>query len=265
MPELPDVEVRRRYIERTSLDRPISKVSVLDGRVLGKGTTAASLARGLKGVEFRAARRRGKYVLVGTDADSTLLMHFGMSGELLLRRKGETKPRWSRVEFYFENGDCLHYVNMRLIGKIALYPTTDESRIPDIAKLGPEPLERSFTFQKFKAIVRAHDTTIHQLLMEQELIAGIGNIFSDEITYQAGVRPDRKTGTLSEADLRRCYDKMKWVLRRAIELDADLDGHADEFLIPNRVRNGTCPGTDEKLVKKTIAGRSIYYCPSRQK
>lgn len=264
MPELPDVEVRRLYVERTSLGRPIERVAVLDRRVLS-GVTPASLGKGLKSATLLEAKRRGKYVLMPTDKESTLLLHFGMSGELLLTGKGEEKPRWGRVEFYFKDDTCLHYINMRLIGKVALYPTTIESEIPDIAKLGPEPLEQSFTFKKFRDIVSGRETTIHQVLMDQELLAGIGNIYSDEITFQAGVRPDRKVKDLTDDELRRIYRQVKRVLRRAIALGAKLDDHADEFLIPNRVRNGECPRGHGKLVKKSIGGRSSYFCPVCQK
>jgi formamidopyrimidine-DNA glycosylase len=264
LPELPDVEVRRLYLERTSLGRPIKRVAVLDERVLS-GITPASLGKGLKGATLLEAKRRGKYILVPTDRGNTLLLHFGMSGELLLNKKGEPEPRWSRVDFYFSDDTCLHYINMRLIGKVALYHTTDESEIPDIAKLGPEPLERNFTYEKFRDIIRSHETTIHQVLMDQGLIAGIGNIYSDEITYQAGVRPDRKVKDLSDDETRRIYKEMKRVLRRAIELDAELDDHADEFLIPHRGRNGECPRGHGKLARKTIGGRSSYFCPACQK
>lgn len=265
MPELPDVEVRRLYLERTSLDRKIARVEVLEKRILDN-VTPSSLGRGLSGAKFLAAHRRGKYLYVPTDNGNTLLMHFGMGGELVFRdKKSEPKPKWSRVEFFFDRGACLHYTNMRLIGKVALYPTLDESEIPDIAKLGPEPLERGFTYQKFRDVVRGHQTTIHQLLMDQELIAGIGNEYSDEITYQAGIRPDRKTSSLADADIRRLFDKMKWTLRRSIALGAELGGHPDRFIIPNRGRDGVCPGGHGKLVKKTIGGRSSYFCPACQK
>jgi len=264
LPELPDVEVRRLYIERTSLGRPIKRVAVLDRRVLS-GVTPASLGKGLKGAAFLEAKRRGKYVLVPTDRGNILLLHFGMNGELLLGKKGELKPRWGRVEFHFDDGTCLHYINMRLIGKVALYPTVDETDIPEIAKLGPEPLDRRFTYNKFSDAISGHETTIHQVLMDQALIAGIGNIFSDEITFQAGVRPDRKVKDLSRDEMKRIYKEMKRVLRQAVELDAELDDHADEFLIPHRGRNGECPRGHGRLVKKTIGGRSSYFCPACQK
>ena len=265
MPELPEVEVRRLYLESTSLGRKISRVAVLDKRILDS-VTPSTLGRGLKGARFLAAHRRGKYIYVPTDRQSTLLMHFGMGGELLfIEHGGQPEPKWCRVEFHFDSGACLHYTNMRLIGKIALYPTLDEREIPDIAKLGPEPLSRAFTYKMFREIVRGHRTTIHQLLMDQALIAGIGNIYSDEITYQAGIRPDRRTSSLSERETRLLYDTMKRVLRRAVELGAELDDHPGEFIIPHRGKNGACPRSHGGLIKKTIGGRTSYFCPACQK
>lgn len=264
MPELPEVEARRLYFETTSLDRPVARVSVLDERILD-GTTPASLGRGLKGARFLSASRRGKYLLAATDRASTLLLHFGMGGELIYREKRGPRPKWSRVELHFDGGGCLHYTNLRLFGKVALYQTTEENEIPDVSRLGPEPLDPKFTFEKFRSATAGHRTTIHQVLMDQALVAGIGNIFSDEITFQAGVRPDRKVEDLSDEELRRLYKSMKLTLRRAVKLNADLDGHPDEFIIPHRGRKGICPRGNAKLVSLTIGGRTSYYCPVCQK
>jgi formamidopyrimidine-DNA glycosylase len=264
VPELPEVEARRKYLQSTSLGRRIERVKVLDKRVL-HDTTPARLTGRLKGATFTEAGRRGKYLLVHTDCGEILMMHFGMTGSLLFEKKSAEPPRFDRVEFHLQPDSVLYFIDQRLFGKIALYPTDDPRAIPEVARLGPEPLDRAFTYRKFSEIVRSRNTTIHQLLMDQELIAGIGNLYSDEITYQAGVRPDRKTSSLSDKETRRLYDKMKWVLRRSVELDAELDEHADRFLIPNRKRDGECPRTHQKLEKKTIGGRTSYYCPTCQK
>lgn len=264
MPELPDVEVRRRYFEETSLGRKVERVSVLDARILD-GTTPASLGRALKRACFVSAGRRGKFLLAVTDRESTLLLHFGMGGELFYRERREPRPRWSRVELYFDGGGRLHYTNLRLFGKVALFDTIDEKDIPDVSKLGPEPLDPKFTFARFLEAVAGRRTTIHQVLMDQELIAGIGNIFSDEITFQAGVRPDRAVEDLSDDELRRLYEKMKWTLRRAVRLNAELDGRPEEFIIPHRGKNGVCPRGDATLVSRKIGGRTSYYCPACQK
>jgi formamidopyrimidine-DNA glycosylase len=254
VPELPEVEARKDYLEKTSLGRKITGVKVLDGRIL-EDTTPARLGRLLKGASFAEACRRGKYLMVRTDTGGILLMHFGMTGSLM----------FNRVEFHLRPDSVLYFIDQRLFGKIAFHPGGDPQQIPEIARLGPEPLNRTFTYRRFDQIVRSHNTTIHQLLMEQQLIAGIGNIYSDEITYQAGVRPDRRTSHLAENEVRRLYDKMKWVLRRAVELGAELDGEADMFLIPNRKRDGRCPRKHHGLEKKTIGGRTSYYCPTCQK
>lgn len=264
MPELPDVEVRRRYFEETSLGRKVERVSVLDARILDR-ISPVSLGRSLKSVSFVSARRRGKYILAATDRDSTLLLHFGMGGELFFTEKGGERPDWTRVELYFEGGSRLHYTNLRLFGKVAFFSTTDEMEIPDVAKLGLEPLDPRFTYARFLEAVRGRRTTIHQVLMDQECIAGIGNIFSDEITFQAGVLPYRVVEDLSDEELRTLYKKMKWTLRRAIRLDADLDGHPDEFIIPHREKKGVCPRGNAALLSRKIGGRTSYYCPVCQK
>jgi formamidopyrimidine-DNA glycosylase len=188
VPELPEVEVKRKYIEETSLGRVIDRVAAKKTRIL-RNVTPAKLSRDLKGQKFVEARRRAKYLLIATSEGDTLLMHFGMTGDAVFRSKGEAVPKFDKVEFHFSDGNALHFTDIRLFGRIALYETTDEREIPDVSGLGPEPLDRSFTFAKFSAIVRSHNTTIHQLLMEQQLIAGIGNIYSDEITYQADASP----------------------------------------------------------------------------
>lgn len=264
MPELPDVDVRKRYFEETSLGREVERVSVPDPRIL-EGITPVSLGRGLKDARFVNANRRGKYLLAATDRHSTLLLHFGMGGELVYLEQRCAKPAWSRVCLHFAGGGCLHYTNLRMFGKVALWNTTDMSEIPDIARLGPEPLDPKFTFKRFRKALAGRRTSIHLALMDQELIAGIGNIFSDEITFQAGVRPYRPAGDLSEDELRRLYGKMKWTLRTAVRLNADLDGHPDRFIIPNRSKDGSCPRGNAKLTTVRLGGRTSYYCPACQK
>ena len=263
VPELPEVETRRKYIERTSLGREIARVKVLDERIL-EGISPRALSRGLAGSKFDSVRRRAKFLLIATDAGRTLLMHFGMTGEVTYDETGRLSPKSDRVDFAFADGSVLHFADHRLFGRIALYDTTDLSKIPDIANLGPEPLDRSFTFKKFAGILAGRATTVHQVLMDQQLIAGIGNIYSDEICYQAGVRPDRKPRDLSAADTRLLYDKMKWTLRSAIKLDAELDDSAGVFLMPNRGKGGRCP-RGHPLESETIGGRTSWFCPTDQK
>ncbi len=264
MPELPDVEVKKRYLEETSLDRKVSRVRVTDSRVLGGGTTPESLDRALKGRSFQRAARRGKYLLVDVERAGTLLMHFGMTGDLVSISRGDEVPRFEKVSYDFSGGGALCFTDIRMFGKVAYFETRDLEEIPDVAKLGPEPLSRSFTLKKFSSLLDDRSTSVHQVLMDQHLIAGIGNEYSDEIAFQAGIRPDRKVSSLSPAEVEQLFDRMKWTLRRGIALGADLDRKPDEFLHPHRVKDGTCPTSGTRLVRKTLGGRSSYYCPDCQ-
>lgn len=263
MPELPDVEVKRKYIESTSMGKAIASVKAPSSRVL-KNVTPTSLNSKLKGQELVGTKRRAKFILIQTSGGGTLLMHFGMTGDVSFRAEGEDAPKYCKARFVFSDGSSLFYTDPRMFGRIALYSTQDDSRIPDIAGLGPEPLDRSFTFKKFDSILRSHNTTVHQVLMDQSLIAGIGNIFSDEIAYQASVLSYRKTSDLTDGERRILYDKMKWTLRKAIDLDADLDRRADLFLIPHRGKGGTCPH-GHPLESRTIGGRTSWFCPVEQR
>ncbi len=263
MPELPDVEARKSVLEQYGLGKPVKNVIVRDERIL-EGVEAASFSRSLKGAEFTSVTRRGKYLLVRTNRNSTLLLHFGMTGDIVYTEKGSPPPPYSRVEFVFDSGS-LHYTNMRMIGKVSLFATFGENEIEDISKLGPEPLDRKFTFKRFKEAMSGTKTTVHQALMDQQRIAGIGNIYSDEIAFQAGINPERKVESLSENEMRKLYEKMKWTLRRAIALHAELDSHQDLFIIPHRKKGGTCPKCGTTLKKVTIGGRSSYHCPKCQK
>lgn len=264
MPELPDVEARKKFIEKTSLGRKVKDVRVMDERIL-KGTSPAAFARALKGSKFDSVTRRAKYLLILTDGGGTVLMHFGMTGDLDYGKTRDEIPRFTRLDFDFTGSHTLHFLDQRLFGRIAFYRTSDPADIPVIARLGPEPLGRDFTAGVFAGIVeRRGRTTIHQLLMDQELIAGIGNIYADEICYQAGVLPARKVGSLSDEETKEIFDRIKWTLRRAVELNADLGSHADVFLIPNRGKGGKCPHGHD-LEKKTIGGRTSWFCPVEQK
>lgn len=264
MPELPEVETKRRYIEKTSLNKQINSVKVIDDRIL-RDISPATLKKSLKGTSFLKTSRRGKYLLLKTSVGTTLLMHFGMSGDVVYASSGELQPKWTRVTFCFKDGSALNYTSKRMLGKISLYNTDNPSEIPDISRLGLEPLERSMTFRVFSEIIKSRNTTVHQVLMQQELIAGIGNIYSDEIAFQAGILPYRKTIDLREVELRALFDKMKWVLKKAVDLDDDLDNMGKLFIIPNRVKGGTCPHGHGELSHRTIGGRTSYYCRKCQK
>ena len=192
MPELPEVETYARYFARHALHQRIAKVEVRDERILGEIRKDA-LARRLRGREFESVRRHGKHLFA--DASSAWLhLHFGMTGDLAYVRDGDV-PRFARVVFHFANGARLAFEDMRLFGLVDL--VEDPDAYISAAGLGPDPLDPKFTFAKFAKLLERRKGAVKSLLMSQELVAGLGNLYVDEILYQTSIHPRRAVDTIA--------------------------------------------------------------------
>jgi formamidopyrimidine-DNA glycosylase len=260
MPELPDVEVFKRYFARHALHQPIAGVQVQRPRSLGN-VTAAGLRSSLSGHAFQSVQRHGKHLFAALDSGAWLAMHFGMTGSLRYFDGPDPEPDYDRVRFDFANGHHLGYNDPRLLGRINLIDDPDDY-IADKG-LGPDAL--ALTYPVFKNILLAHGNGIAKsVLMDQGALAGIGNIYSDEILFQAGVHPKTKVGTLDERALKALYNATKTVLKKAIERGADPERLPDDYLLPHRRAGEVCPRGGGKVTKIVVGGRSAYYCPGRQ-
>lgn len=273
MPELPDVERRRKYLISTSLGQPIKKVEVFETSIL-RDISPRKLNQSLVGSSFTQVKRRAKYLLLLTDKGGTLLMHLGMTGDVKYQEAGEEVarpvktfygPRFARAAFYFNNGRVLYYISQRKLSKISFFNTQDLERIPDIKKLGPEPLSENFTLEEFEKRITRHKTEIHKTLMMQNEIGGIGNVYADEIGFQAGVRPERSSNKLTKTELKNLYTQMRKVLKEAVEVNAEVDRLKDSFIIPHRHGDKKCPRCGENLGSKKIGDRTSYFCPCCQR
>lgn len=263
MPELPDVEAKRRYLQGRILNQRISRVEVNDRRVI-RGTDFARLKKGVVDKKFTSVERIGKYLILMTDGSGTLLFHFGLTGDVIYQLERGPLPRFFHAIFYMDD-HALYFSDQRKFGRIAFYETQNLQDISELRKLGPEPLAAGFDYSTFNRIIKRHDSAIHEVLMMQEEIAGIGNIYADEICFQAGVKPDRSTRNLSDEEIRRLFDATKSVLQKAIEMNADLDPLSREYIIPHRHTDNLCPKGNEHLETAKIGGRTSYYCPSHQR
>lgn len=189
MPELPDVEVKRRYLQERVLNKIIDCLEINDARII-RGTDFKDLEKGVVGRRFTSIDRLGKHLILKTDAGGTMLMHFGLTGDAVYQRQDEPLPPFFHAVFYM-NDYALYFCDQRKFGKIAFYDTQNLDEIDELRKLGPEPLEETFDYQTFRQIVGRHAGSIHEVLMMQDEMAGVGNIYADEICFQAGVRPNR--------------------------------------------------------------------------
>lgn len=263
MPELPDVEEKRKYLSKTLLNKNIREIEILDDYTI-RGQRKHAIKIGVEGKKITEITRRGKYILFSFDSEGVLLLHLGMTGNVTVQSKQMEKPRFTRVVFNL-NSNSFYYSDQRKFGRIGYYQVSNIDEIPEIQKLGPEPLNPEFDLNHFKKIIRSHETTIHQILMMQEEISGIGNVYADEICYHSGIRPDRISNDLSDYELLKIYESMKSVLSEAIKLKADLSSHPEKYLTAHRNTDRLCPGEKIALEHKRIGGRTSYWCPVEQK
>lgn len=259
MPELPDVELFRRYLESTALHQRISGVHLASSRLL-RNTSEKKLRSRLSGQSLDSSRRHGKHLFAVTESGASLLLHFGMTG-FLAYYKGTDDPDYSQLILRFQTGYSLAYINKRMLGRIGLVED-----IPTYIKeesLGPDALE--LEEDAFAEIVRGGRGSIKSTLMNQDRISGLGNVYVDEILYAAGIDPRRTCGELSDMEIDRIFESMLRVVDQAIEANADPAQMPRNFLLPHREEGAPCPACDGRVNKITISGRSTYFCPSCQK
>ena len=265
MPELPDVEVFRRRSEESALDRAVGDVSA-ESAVL-EGLSEKTLKNALVGASFVDSRRHGKYMFIRYRSDgsrrgaSWLVMHFGMTGYLQPCPSAKEKPPHTRMLVSFKDGGSLAYSCQRKLGRIQL--TDDIDRFLTDMKLGPDALADEMDFAAFRERIVKSRGALKSTLMNQSLIAGIGNIYSDEILYQARIHPRRKPAELSAAMLENLYEAMHFVLNAAIDAAANPERMPAGFLLPRRRPEASCP-CGGRIEKISISGRHGYYCPNCQ-
>src|ERR1700730_6566694 len=236
MPELPDVEIFKRYLDATSLHQRISGVDVRSAYVL-KGVSARELERRLKGRCFESSRRHGKHLFVRTNGNLWLRLHFGMTGSLRYFKHEEQAPRHTRVLFVFANAHSLAFEDQRKFGEIGLIEDVNE--FLEKRALGPDALDISLP--QFKEIFGKHRGAVKTILLNQKLIAGIGNIYADEILFRARIHPATQVSTLKEKAVTKLFRATRYILKKAIEAEADMDRMSKSWLLPHRGKGGKCP------------------------
>jgi formamidopyrimidine-DNA glycosylase len=260
VPELPEVETYTRYFARHALEQTIARVEVRDERILG-AIRKETFARKLKGNAFTSARRHGKHLFA--DAGKTWLhLHFGMTGDLAYSRDREGDPRFARVIFHFDNGAWLAFEDMRLFGLAELIASPDDYVAEH--KLGPDPLDPKFTFARFAALLERRRGAIKSLLMTQEILAGLGNLYVDETLYQTSVHPRRAVEKLTKPEEKAIFTTMRRMLREAI---ARHQRHAElppYYLIHHREEGERCPKCGGTIQRAVVFGRTTYFCGKHQ-
>ncbi len=259
MPELPDVEIQRRYLAATALHRRIERVKTFGERVL-RGNTPASFGRRVHGCTFEASKRHGKWLLAHLDTAGVAAFHFGMTGRLCASRKRTPPHEHAQLRFRFADGGALDYVATRKLGAVELASTVED--FVEREQLGPDA--RAMSVDAFRDRIASKRGTIKGALTDQTTIAGLGNVYADEILFQAGIHPKATPSQLSDARLRRLQGAMRDVLETAVACHADPESMPDGYLLTRREEGAPCPNCTGKVASYRVGGRRGYYCPRCQ-
>lgn len=304
MPELPEVETVRRGLQRLIVHKKI--VRVTHDWPKSFPNAESDVREFLIGAKILEVRRRAKVLLIDLDTNYTLVIHLKMTGQLVFimetadsaaprdRTPGSREPeirfgaghpsdsltgqlpdRSTRVTFAFDDGSCLYFNDQRKFGWMKLYPTTTVPDIDFMQTVGPEPLEDDFTPEQFAAAFkRRAKTSIKAALLDQTVVAGVGNIYADESLWGAKIHPKRLVGTITPVEFQMLYSELRLVMNLAIEKGGSTDknymnaeGKRGSYLDFARVfrREGRpCPRCGREIIKFRAAGRGTHICPHCQ-
>jgi formamidopyrimidine-DNA glycosylase len=266
MPELPEVETIKNELLPHVLGRTIAGVDVFWDKMVRRPSVPEFRSR-LAGQTITALTRRGKYLFFHLSGGEKLVMHMKMTGSLLIDPPDD---KFARAIIYLDNGPALHFRDPRKFG--VMWLAADETAVA--RKLGPEPLDRDFTKSTLAGILKRHKAPVKPVLLDQAIIAGIGNMYADEALFEAKIHPVRPAGSLSDEEVKRLYKAIRRVLRAAIKNkgasvrnyyrpDGNIGTAHDEF----RVAHGTgryCPRCGTPIQRIVVRGRGTYLCPKCQ-
>lgn len=260
MPELPDVAGFKQYLDATSLHQKVVRSQVTDERFV-KGISRQALQKRLKAAQLQQTRRWGKWVLIELDTEGYLVLHFGMTGQLEYGADEGELPEHTRLALHFENGKRLCVISQRMIGQVSWTPEVE--KLADEHDLGPDAME--INVDAFVEKLASRSGAIKSALMNQSILAGIGNVYSDEILFQAGLHPASKVDKLGEDRLRELHKKMRHVLRTASKKGGNGEKAPDAWLLGRRGPDGRCPKCGGSFSQETINGRTSWFCPKCQR
>ena len=267
MPELPDVETVRRYlISQDLVGRTIAGAQILWTRAV-RSPSEEDFRSEVSGRRITDIRRRGKYLILDLAGDPTLVLvlHLGMTGSLQLKETGPERPRHTRNVLLLDGGAELCFVDPRKLG--AMWLVTDEVDVT--ASLGPEPLDPAFTPELLSQRLSGRTAPVKALLCDQGVVAGIGNIYADEVLFASGIHPLRQGGLLAPDETQRLHraivDRLAEAIQQLAPVAAGVDPATEspegrELLLVPRSEGVPCRVCDAPISRVAVRGRSSFFC-----
>ncbi len=280
MPELPEVETVRRGLQSRLVGRRIERVEIGRERTVRR-TSREAVVNGLTGATPLAANRRGKYLILPLDTGDSLMIHLRMSGRVLIDPADRPRPDHTHVVLHLSGPEReeLRFIDPRTFGEMVVFdPDNVAVEMPELARLGVDPIAEGFERSHLARLLRTRARQIKAMLLDQSVIAGIGNIYADEILHASKVRHDRLSNSLKPAEVTRLHAAIRGTLNAAIEAGGstlrdtqyvDIGGQGGWFQVSHRVydRAGqpclTCGRAS--IQKVQFGGRTTSFCPRCQK
>lgn len=286
MPELPEVETLKLGLSSRIVNKKIKNLTVLNTNSF---IDYSSKQDKIIGSTIKTINRRGKLLIIKLSNNYNLLVHLKMTGQLVFVGKnrfgaghpndslvGNLPDKSTRVEIFFDDDTKLYFNDQRKFGWIRLVKNKDLANVKFLQKLGPEPLEKEFTFEVFKKRIFKHpNANIKAVLLNQEVLAGIGNIYADESLWGAKIHPSSKVSNISLSKLKNLFKEIIYILNLSIEkggssnrnyVNADgKKGSFTEFARVFRREKLNCPRCSTAIEKIRVAGRGTHICPKCQK
>jgi len=267
MPELPEVETIKNELAPWVVGQSFIEVTILDGKLVC-GCSAKEVRRGLIGQKIESLGRRGKYLIFHLSNGRSLIMHLRMTGSLLLNPK--EVGRYARVVFHLSNGHRLVFNDRRRLGVMWLVDDADTV----VCKLGPEPLDKSFTADVLEQRLSRHHIPIKAALLDQHIVAGVGNMYADEALFASRIHPLRKADDLSPKEVRTLHNSIRGILRAAIDSkgasvdtyvrpEGELGTAHFDFKVAHR-GGEPCPICGSTIERVAVQNRGTYFCSKCQ-
>jgi formamidopyrimidine-DNA glycosylase len=281
LPELPEVETVCRGLNKLTVDRTIQGGEVLLERTLAFPPTVGEFWQGIEGKAIALWQRRGKYLLAGLKDESSqaagwLGVHLRMTGQLLWVERDKSLEKHTRIRLFFEDNRELRFVDTRTFGKFWLVPPQipPEIIITGLQNLGPEPFAADFSLEYFQAKLANRRRHIKTLLLDQAIVAGIGNIYADEALFKSGIKPDTLAADLTPLQIQRLHQAIAEILQAAIDRGGTTfsdflnllgvsGNYGDAALVYGRTTQ-PCRICSTPIEKIKLAGRSSHFCPQCQ-
>jgi formamidopyrimidine-DNA glycosylase len=278
--ELPEVEVMRRDLEKDVVGRRVKTAEVKTSRnamrVIRRHGKRKEFTSRLEGRKLSKVERRGKYLLVHLDSGDVLVTHFGMSGQFQRGNGRVAIEPHTHVVLTFQQGGDLRFIDPRTFGEMFVTSADEIGKVKELQHIAIDPLDQVFTWPTFQYLLAERGAKMKQLLMDQKFISGLGNIYSDEVLFAAGLRYDRVSDTLSSQEVRRLYRAIQETIQEAIKLRGttlddeayvDLFGKPGEYQGELKVygREGEpCRRCRSPIETVKVSQRTSYFCPQCQ-